>query len=92
MALKMSPCTAPWPNLRVLGQARFDRIQFHIAHSGQQMGFSHAGDWREELVVLNGNTLHIYHNDAPNPNPDHPRLWKQAHYGRTKRTHNYYSP
>ncbi|HPA46975.1 MAG TPA: FG-GAP-like repeat-containing protein [bacterium] len=51
-----------------------------------------AGDWREELVVLNGNTLRIYRNEAANPNPDRPRLWKQQHYSRSKRTHNYYSP
>ncbi len=50
------------------------------------------GDWREELIVLNGNTLHVYWNDAANPNPDRPRLWKQQHYARSKRTHNYYSP
>lgn len=51
-----------------------------------------SGDWREELVVLNGNALHIYHNDAPNPRPDQPRLWERPEYGRSKRTHNYYSP
>ncbi len=51
-----------------------------------------SGDWREELVVLNGNTLHIYHNPAPSPNPDRPRLWTQPHYLRSKMTWNYYSP
>ena len=51
-----------------------------------------SGDWREELIVLNGNELHIYQNDKPNPNPDRPRLWDQNHYRRAKMTWNYYSP
>lgn len=51
-----------------------------------------AGDWREELVVLNGNELHVYHNDSANPQPDHPSLWSQPHYRRAKLTWNYYSP
>jgi hypothetical protein len=51
-----------------------------------------SGDWREELIVLNGNTLHVYHNAEPNPRPDQPRLWSLPHYGRSKMTHNYYSP
>jgi hypothetical protein len=51
-----------------------------------------AGDWREELVVLSGSELHIYHNNTPNPRPDQPRLWSLPHYRRQKMTHNYYSP
>lgn len=51
-----------------------------------------SGDWREELVVLNGNELHIYHNPAPNGNPDHSRLWEEPHYRRSKMTRNYYNP
>ncbi|MCP4638957.1 MAG: hypothetical protein GY851_00915 [bacterium] len=51
-----------------------------------------SGDWREEMVVLNGNTIHVYHNPAPNPRPDHPRLWDKPHYRRSKMTFNYYSP
>jgi hypothetical protein len=51
-----------------------------------------SGDWREELIVLNGNELHIYHNPAPNRHPDHPRLWTKPHYRRSKMTWNYYSP
>lgn len=50
------------------------------------------GDWREELVVWNGRELRIYENTAPNPRPDHPRLWEQQHYRRSKITWNYYSP
>ena len=50
------------------------------------------GDWREEIIVLNGSELHIYRNEKPNPNPGRPRLWKQAHYRRSKMTYNYYSP
>jgi len=51
-----------------------------------------SGDWREELIVLNGDELHIYHNEDPNPNPDRPRLWSRNAYRRSKMTWNYYSP
>lgn len=51
-----------------------------------------SGDWREELIVLNGNKLSVYHNDDPNPNPDRPRLWSRNEYRRSKMTWNYYSP
>jgi hypothetical protein len=51
-----------------------------------------SGDWREEILVIHGNQLRIYHNPQPNPNPDRPRLWQQDHYRRAKLTYNYYSP
>ncbi|NEP88161.1 MAG: hypothetical protein F6K18_15715 [Okeania sp. SIO2C2] len=51
-----------------------------------------SGDWREELIVLNGNQLHIYSNPEPNPNPNRSRLWSQNRYRRSKMTWNYYSP
>ena len=51
-----------------------------------------SGDWREEIVVLAANEIHVYHNAAENANPDHPRLWDQQHYRRSKMTYNYYSP
>ena len=51
-----------------------------------------SGDWREEILVINGNQLRIYHNPQPNPHPDRPRLWQQDHYRRAKLTYNYYSP
>ena len=51
-----------------------------------------SGDWREELIVLQGNELRVYHNPESNPNPDHPRLWTRPHYRRSKMTWNYYSP
>lgn len=51
-----------------------------------------AGDWREEIVILAGNELHIHHNPAPNPQPNLPRLWHQQWYRRSKMTHNYYCP
>ena len=50
------------------------------------------GDWREEIVVLNGSELHIYANKAPNPRPKHQRLWANRNYRRLKQCHNYYSP
>jgi hypothetical protein len=51
-----------------------------------------SGDWREEIIVLNGNELRIYENNEPNLNADRPRLWDQHHYRRSKMTWNYYSP
>lgn len=51
-----------------------------------------AGDWREELIVLRGNQLHIYFNEAENPRSERPRLWSQGYYRRSKMTWNYYSP
>ncbi|CDN17256.1 hypothetical protein RintRC_6598 [Richelia intracellularis] len=51
-----------------------------------------SGDWREELIVLSGNQLRIYSNPKPNKSSDHPRLWSQSHYRRSKMTWNYYSP
>jgi len=50
------------------------------------------GDWREEILVLNGTELHVYSNAEPNPSPDHERLWSDRNYRRLKQTHNYYSP
>jgi alpha-L-fucosidase 2 len=51
-----------------------------------------SGDWREEILVISGDELHIYENTAANPRPDEPRLWKDRNYGRLKQYHNYYSP
>ena len=50
------------------------------------------GDWREEVIVLNGNELHVYENSDPNPRPDRERLWVERNYRRLKQYHNYYSP
>lgn len=50
------------------------------------------GDWREELIVLNGSALRIYENPEPNPNVDRPRLWTESEYRRSKMTWNYYNP
>ena len=51
-----------------------------------------AGDWREELIVLSGNEIHVYQNEARNPRPNERRLWTKPHYRRSKMTWNYYSP
>ncbi|MHB0960032.1 MAG: FG-GAP-like repeat-containing protein [Pirellulaceae bacterium] len=51
-----------------------------------------SGDWREEIVILNGSELHVYSNAEPNPRPDHKRLWTDRNYRRLKQAHNYYSP
>jgi hypothetical protein len=51
-----------------------------------------SGDWREEVIVVSGNRLNIYENDAANPDPGRARLWEQQSYGRSKMTWNYYSP
>ncbi len=50
------------------------------------------GDWREEIIVLNGSELHIYANNEPNPRPDQKRLWTNRNYRRLKQCYNYYSP
>lgn len=50
------------------------------------------GDWREEVIVLNGNELHIYRNTEPNPRPGEKRLWMSRNYRRLKQCYNYYSP
>jgi hypothetical protein len=50
------------------------------------------GDWREEIIVLNGNELHIYQNTEPNPRPNRRRLWANRNYRRLKQCYNYYSP
>ncbi|MBP8127977.1 MAG: hypothetical protein KA184_00235 [Candidatus Hydrogenedentes bacterium] len=51
-----------------------------------------SGDWREEVIVLSGSRLRVYHNPEPNPAPGHPRLWARPEYRRSKTTWNYYSP
>jgi hypothetical protein len=50
------------------------------------------GDWREEIIVLRGNELHVYQNNERNPRPNESRLWKDRNYCRRKQCHNYYSP
>ncbi|MBM3880646.1 MAG: hypothetical protein FJ387_13170 [Verrucomicrobia bacterium] len=50
------------------------------------------GDWREEILVLEGSDLVILQNTAPNPRPNQPRLWQDRNYRRLKHCHNYYSP
>lgn len=51
-----------------------------------------SGDWREEVIVLNGRRLEVYHNPKPNPRPDRKRLWSDRTYRLSKMTWNYYSP
>ena len=50
------------------------------------------GDWREEVIVLSGNELHVYENTDANPRPGRERLWSDRNYRRLKQYHNYYSP
>jgi len=50
------------------------------------------GDWREEIIVLNGSELRIYENTAKNPRPKYKRLWTDRNYRRMKQYYNYYSP
>lgn len=49
-------------------------------------------DWREEIIILEKDSLKIIQNADLNPNPNQPKLWDQAHYQRQKMTWNYYSP
>jgi hypothetical protein len=54
-----------------------------------------AGDPREEIIVVAGSEIRVYHNpDAPaaEAGPDHPRKWVHQAYRRSKLTWNYYSP
>ncbi len=51
-----------------------------------------SGDWREEILVMTHDEIHIYHNEDPNPAPNRPRLWERPDYRRSKMTWNYYSP
>ncbi|OHB86670.1 MAG: hypothetical protein A2V98_10960 [Planctomycetes bacterium RBG_16_64_12] len=50
------------------------------------------GDWREEIIVLEGSRLFVHRNPAPNPRPNEKRLWENRNYRRLKQCHNYYSP
>ncbi len=50
------------------------------------------GDWREEIIIVEGNQIRFFENTAPNPRPKHPRLWSQQNYRRNKMSWNYYSP
>ena len=51
-----------------------------------------AGDWREEIIVVNGKEIHVYQNTARNPRPGERRLWSRQAYRRSKMSWNYYSP
>lgn len=50
------------------------------------------GDWREEIIVVEGRQIRVFENSASNPRPQQPRLWRQQHYQRNKMSWNYYSP
>jgi hypothetical protein len=49
------------------------------------------GDWREEIVILDGGMIRIHVNSEPNPDPLRPSLWSDSHYRRAKQSWNYYS-
>ena len=50
------------------------------------------GDWREEIIIVEGNQIRFFENTAPNAQPLHARLWTQQNYRRSKMSWNYYSP
>lgn len=50
------------------------------------------GDWREEIIIVEGNQIRYFENSEPNPRPQHARLWTKPHYRRNKMSWNYYSP
>jgi len=50
------------------------------------------GDWREEIIVLNGRALHVYQTTDHTPRPNRKRLWTDRNYRRLKQCYNYYSP
>jgi len=51
-----------------------------------------SGDCREEIIVLAGSQLTVYHNTDKNPRPDEKPPWADRNYRRLKQCHNYYSP
>jgi hypothetical protein len=67
-------------------------IEVFAEHADRLYVADVTGDWREEIVVMNGSELHIYHNTVVNPRPDQPRKWADRNYRRLKQCHNYYSP
>jgi len=50
------------------------------------------GDWREEIVVLNGHRVRIYANPEPAVRARESDLWDDPLYRRSKMTFNYYNP
>jgi len=50
------------------------------------------GDWREEIIIVEGKQIRFFENTAPNARPLHARLWAQQNYRRSKMSWNYYSP
>lgn len=50
------------------------------------------GDWREEIIIVEGNQIRFFENTVPNPRPRRARLWGQQNYRRNKMSWNYYSP
>jgi len=50
------------------------------------------GDWREEMIIVEGKQIRFFENTKPNPRPQHRRLWRQQNYRRNKMSWNYYSP
>lgn len=73
--------------MRVVGAA----VRLGCAPNGPRVA-DLDGDGREEIVVLNGSSLRVYENTAPNPRPNEPRLWDRREYRRAKQSWNYYSP
>lgn len=69
------------------------KFELHLKEQADRLYVADVlGDWREELVVLNGNEIRVYWNEEANPNPDRARLWESNAYLRSKQTYNYYSP
>ncbi len=50
------------------------------------------GDWREEIIIVEGKQIRLFENTAPNAQPQRARLWTQQNYRRSKMSWNYYSP
>ncbi len=50
------------------------------------------GDWREEILLLQGDEVHVYASPNPPEFPNRPSPWKDRNYRRSKMTHNYYTP
>ena len=69
------------------------RFVLHIKEQADRLYVADVmGDWREEIIALSADDLHIYRNPAANPRPNEPRKWDNRKYRGLKQCHNYYSP
>jgi hypothetical protein len=91
-------CSDPWPQytasphvIELNGRGPSDGAGGVIATFLHDRGPHIDAVMPEEILVVNEDALHIFHNPASCPTPDRPRLWDRQHYVRSKQTYNYYN-